>query len=170
MTSILLILTFFFTGGVIGISDQNNDPVFEERTSSFYFSNKEQKDNFKVYVLGDSYEDARLHLSVSTSDGRLLYSNSCGLYDMMLTQCDLETMSKEEALKELLDNYFHNSFSSPAIAKDHKYDTMYSSCSKEVWERLQKDEDIIGFCFALEHSGICIAYVDNQVIIYEACC
>ena len=139
------------------------------------FSSHEQKDTFKLEVLGAYLLGADLRFTITSSNGELIYEENFPYaaligYEFMGEPDD--TIAQLNYLSEKIQNFFDDQqFNEPAISDHMGFDSDYSD--KAIWEELKDNTTAIGFSYTLFEEDIRkIAYSPKhgKVLMYYNCC
>ena len=154
---------------------QKKSPVLATRTVIHAFSEKNQKDTFRLTVTGASILTGKICFEIISYKSKKIYTQTFDAasllnYDIAPTAPDRE---KQQFIKQRIKDFFNeDNFMNPAIKSEDTFDTDYSSGRKE-WEAIKADRSAIGFYYLVgEEDGRSIAWSKTlkKVVLYFNCC
>ena len=155
--------------------------ITEDKESILYnkevlhnFSSTVDKDNFKIYVTGQSIKDGQIKFQIIKKDGNIILDETFPTYQFLDygLKDNSTDKEKEEYIKDKIDKLFNeDNFHQPAIAANDTFDEDYTK--KEIWDDMIFDQTTIGFYYKIgEEDMRFIAYSKRQmkIVIYYNCC
>jgi len=139
------------------------------------FSNSKEKDEFLIYVVGETIYEGTAFFQITNYEGVVIHNESFPSKFLIGQEFVGDRNSEtemEEFIIERVKNFFNEeNFQFPAISPEENYDEDYSN--KDIWEDILSDQTAVGFYYLIgDGDGRRIAYSkkNGKVVVFHNCC